>query len=143
MDGAKRDRLVWPGDVVISAPSVFVSTNRLDAIKNAIDSLFILQQPDGQLPWVGSPSTSPGNFPFSFTYHLYTLQDLHLYYLYTGDVDYLTHYWDQYKLAISWSVGTIDDSGMANVTSSNDWLRSGMGGHNVEASNQVPVLLRT
>lgn len=134
MDGAKRDRLVWPGDVVISAPSVFVSTNSLDGIKNGIDSLFILQQPDGRLPWAGTPFTSPGYFPFSFTYHLYTLLDLHLYYLYTGDIDYLTKYWTQYKKAIQWSIATVDSSGMANVTSSNDWLRSGMGGHNVEVS---------
>ncbi|KAJ6029591.1 uncharacterized protein N7446_011058 [Penicillium canescens] len=129
MDGAKRDRLVWPGDVVISAPSVFVSTNSLDGIKNAIDSLFILQQSDGRLPWAGAAFTRPG-----FTYHLYTLLDLHLYYLYTGDVEYLAHYWGQYKKAISWTITTIDSSKLANVTSTNDWLRSGMGGHNVEAN---------
>jgi hypothetical protein len=134
MDGAKRDRLVWPGDLIISAPSMFVSTNNLDGVKNGIDSLFLLQQPDGRLPWAGVPFTSPGNFPFSFTYHLYTLLDVHRYHLYTGDLDYLRRYWDQYKLALSWSVATIDGSGLANVASTNDWLRSGMGGHNVEVS---------
>ncbi|KAB5546906.1 alpha-L-rhamnosidase [Coniochaeta sp. 2T2.1] len=134
MDGAKRDRLVWPGDVVISAPSMFVSTSSLDGVKNAIDSLFPLQQPDGRLPWAGVPFTRPGRFQFSFTYHLYTLLDLYFYYLFTGDIEYLTKYWKQYKLALTWSLGTIDPTGMANVTSSNDWLRSGMGGHNVEAN---------
>ncbi|KAL7947146.1 putative alpha-L-rhamnosidase A [Trichoderma barbatum] len=134
MDGAKRDRLVWPGDVIISAPSMFVSTNNLDGVKNAIDSLFPLQQPDGRLPWAGVPFTRPGRFNFSFTYHLYTLLDLYYYYLFTGDIQYLAKYWNQYKRAISWSLSTIDSSGLANVTSSNDWLRSGMGGHNIEAN---------
>ncbi|GME48578.1 hypothetical protein V502_10960 [Neofusicoccum parvum] len=135
MDGAKRDRLVWPGDIAISGPAIFVSTNSLDGIKNGIDSLFVLQQPDGRLPWAGTPFTRPDQFSFSFTYHLYTLLDLFDYFLYTGDIEYLKDYWSQYKLAMNWSLSTIDASGMANVTSSNDWLRSGMGGHNVEANS--------
>ncbi|KAH8585909.1 Six-hairpin glycosidase-like protein [Bisporella sp. PMI_857] len=134
MDGAKRDRLVWPGDIIISGPAVFVSTYSLDGIKNGIDSLFVLQQNDGRLPWAGTPFTGPGRFPFSFTYHLYTLLDVYYYYLYSGDLEYVRHYWTQYNLAISWSLATIDSSRMANVTSTNDWLRSGMGGHNIEAN---------
>ncbi|KAF1961374.1 Six-hairpin glycosidase [Byssothecium circinans] len=122
MDGAKRDRLVWPGDVIISAPSIFVSIGNLDSIKNAIDSLFILQQPDGRLPWAGVPFTDieAGVFRFSFTYHLYTLLDLYIYYIYSGN--------------IATSLATIDSSNLANVSSPFDWLRSGMGGHNVEAN---------
>lgn len=109
-----------------------VSTNSLDAIKNGIDSLFILQQSDGRLPWAGVPFTRPDRFPFSFTYHLYTLLDLYYYYIFTGDVSYVEQYWDQYKLAMNWSLSTLDSSNLANVTSTNDWLRSGMGGHNIE-----------
>ncbi|KAG8625479.1 hypothetical protein KVT40_007230 [Elsinoe batatas] len=131
-DGAKRDRLVWPRDIAISGPTMFVSTNSLDGIKNGIDSLFILQQSDGRLPWAGVPFTSPRRFPFSFTYHLYTLLDLYYYYIFTGDVDYVQQYWNQYKLAMNWSLSTIDTTNLANVTSTNDWLRSGMGGHNIE-----------
>lgn len=132
VDGAKRDRLVWPGDIFISGPSIFVSTNDLNGIRNGIDSLMVLQQPDGRLPWAGVPFTSPEKFQFSFTYHLYTLLDLYDYYIFTGDIEYLRGYWEQYKLALSWSLSTVDSSGMANVSSTNDWLRSGMGGHNVE-----------
>ena len=99
----------------------------------------MLQQPDGRLPWAGTPFvTGAANFRFSFTYHLYTLLDLYYYFTYTGDADYLNKYWNQYKLAMSWSLGTIDSSNLANVTSSNDWLRSGMGGHNVEVCDHLP-----
>jgi hypothetical protein len=107
---------------------MFVSTNSLDGIKNAIDSIFPLQQADGRLPWAGVGF----RFSFSFTYHHYTLLDLYAYYIFTGDADIVAKYWNQYKLAMAYSLGTVDASGMANVTSSNDWLRSGMGGHNVE-----------
>ena len=140
IDGAKRDRLVWPGDIFISGPSIFVSTNRLDSIRNGIDSIMVLQAASGQLPWAGTPFTGRGRFPFSFTYHHYTLLDLYDYYIYTGDLEYLKSYWDQYKRALAWSLSQIDSSGFANVTSTNDWLRSGMGGHNGEVGAYLSLL---
>jgi hypothetical protein len=39
-----------------------------------------------------------------------------------------------YKEAISFSLSSIDSSGLMNVTSPSDWLRFGMGGHNIEAN---------
>lgn len=63
---------------------------------------------------------------------LHTLVDVYDYYMFTGDEAYLSSLWDQFKLAMNYTLSTIDSSGLANVTSSNDWLRSGMGGHNIE-----------
>jgi hypothetical protein len=37
VDGAKRDRSVWAGDLGISIPSVLVSTGDLDTVRNALD----------------------------------------------------------------------------------------------------------
>lgn len=33
---------------------------------------------------------------------------------------------------MNFSLGFIDESGLMNVTSGADWLRFGMGGHNIE-----------
>jgi hypothetical protein len=147
VDGAKRDRLVWPGDIAISGPSIFVSTNSLDTIRNGIDSLFILQQSDGRLPYAGTPFSKfvgektgvPDLFLWSFTYHCHTLNDLYDYYLFTGDLDYVVSYWDQYKLGVNYVLQFIDSTGLANVTSSADWLRKGMGGHNIEVCHKDHV----
>lgn len=49
-------------------------------------------------------------------------------------MEYLQGKWDDWKFAMNYSLSTIDDSGLMNVTSSNDWLRFGMGGHNIEAN---------
>ncbi|CAJ2506214.1 Uu.00g003440.m01.CDS01 [Anthostomella pinea] len=136
VDGGKRDRIVWPGDIAISGPSMFVSTNRLDPIRNGIDALLLLQQADGRLSWAGVPFSdyvADGEFLFSFTYHLHSLNDIYDYYMYTGDVDFLMSVWGQYKLALDYSIQSIDQTGLAYVNSSLDWLRSGMGGHNIEA----------
>ena len=37
VDGAKRDRAVWAGDLGISIPSALISTGDLDTVKNALD----------------------------------------------------------------------------------------------------------
>ncbi|KAI4694496.1 hypothetical protein J4E81_006715 [Alternaria sp. BMP 2799] len=132
VDGAKRDRLVWAGDMAIAVPGVVVSTNDVISIENALDSLFEVQNAtNGLLPYAGRP------FPpqaISFTYHLYTLIGVADHFLYTGDMDYLKSLWDKYKFALSFSLSNIDSSGLMNVTAPNDWLRFGMGGHNIEAN---------
>ena len=51
-----------------------------------------------------------------------------------GDIDYLSLHWEEWKFALNFSLSFIDDSGMMNVTSPSDWLRFGMGGHNIEVS---------
>jgi hypothetical protein len=49
-------------------------------------------------------------------------------------VAYLKAKWSQWKLALGFSLSFIDSSGLMNVTSPSDWLRFGMGGHNIEAN---------
>ena len=125
VDGGKRDRLVWPGDMAISIPSAFVSTNDMSSIRNSLDSLLALQTPEGMLPYAGVPLGSTA----SWTYHLHNLIGVDYYYTYTGDKNYLLSVFDKFKAGIAWSLSSIDESGLMNVTSSADWLRSGMGGH--------------
>lgn len=132
-DGAKRDRLVWAGDMAIAVPAITVTTYDLISIENALDSLFNVQnRTTGQLPYAGIP------FPptYSATYHLYSLIGVADHYLYSGDMSYLQGKWDAWKLAMNFSLSFIDDSGMMNVTSPSDWLRFGMGGHNIEVRSQ-------
>ncbi|GME47657.1 Alpha-L-rhamnosidase [Neofusicoccum parvum] len=144
VDGAKRDRLVWAGDMAIAVPGIVTSTNDLISIQNSLNSLFDIQnKSSGQLPYAGRPFT----YTLSHTYHMYTVIGVADYFLYSGDMDYLQGMWDDIKLAMNFSLSFIDDSGLMNVTSANDWLRFGMGGHNIEANailyytiNQVSIL---
>ena len=133
VDGAKRDRLVWPGDIAISGPSTFVSTNDMDSIENGLNSLLLLQNSSGAMPYAGTPFAELG-LGFSFTYHLYSLIDIYDYYLYTGNTAYLKKNWNAFKLGLDFSLSFIDSTGLQYVTTRNDWLRFGMGGHNIEAN---------
>lgn len=144
VDGAKRDRLVWPGDLVVVAPTAFVSTNDLSTLRNGLESLFMLQNSSGALPYAGIPFiTTLEQFIgpiFSFTYHLYSIVDLYEYYTYTNDMDFLMEHWEGAKLGLNYSLSFIDQTGLQYVTDPEDWLRFGMGGHNIEvrALKQLP-----
>ncbi|KAI8995346.1 bacterial alpha-L-rhamnosidase domain protein [Trametes punicea] len=132
-DGAKRDRLVWSGDMSIAVPGIALTTLDLISIRNSLDSLFNLQSTSGMLPYAGYPFNEMGLV--SFTYHLYGLIGVANFYLYSGDKVFLDGKWPAWKLGIEWAVQQIDSTGLANVTAPNDWLRYGMGGHNIEANS--------
>lgn len=116
-----------------SGPSVAYSTYSMDAVKNSMESLLLLQREDGLLPYVGVPFFSIINAT-SFTYHLHNLIGMYNYYHYTGDEAWISQYWGQFKAGLAWSLSNVDSTGLMNVTASADWLRSGMGGHNIEAN---------
>ena len=43
VDGAKRDRAVWPGDMGVAVPSTFVSLGDLESVKNALQVMYDYQ----------------------------------------------------------------------------------------------------
>ncbi|PYH99891.1 alpha-L-rhamnosidase A precursor [Aspergillus ellipticus CBS 707.79] len=140
VDGAKRDRLVWPGDMSIALESVAVSTGDLNSVRTALESLFALQKANGRLPYAGKPFSDMDIV--SFTYHLHSLIGASSLYQYTGDRAWLSRYWGQYKKGVEWALASVDDTGLANITASADWLRSGMGAHNIEANAILYYVLK-
>ncbi|KAJ5617298.1 hypothetical protein N7537_002412 [Penicillium hordei] len=136
-DGAKRDRLIWPGDMSISLESIGVSTYDLYSVRVALELLLSLQKEDGRLPYASPPFGDT----ISFTYHCHSLHGVALYYLYSGDRDWLSRYWDQFKLGIDYALSSVDTTGLANITAPSDWLRFGMGGHNIQANSLLYYVL--
>lgn len=132
-DGAKRDRLLWPGDMSIAVESVAVTTGDLYSVRTALETLFAQQQANGRLPYASRP------FPdaVSYTYHLHSLVGVSYYYRLTGDRGWLSKYWNPYKRGVQWALSTVDNSGLANVTASSDWLRFGMGGRVRSGGNSL------
>ncbi|KAI0359164.1 bacterial alpha-L-rhamnosidase domain protein [Trametes cingulata] len=133
-DGAKRDRLVWSGDMEIEIPSIAVSTFDLISIQNSLDSLFKLQDVSGALPFAGYPFNellAPLHL-FSFTYHLHALIGVANVYLWGGDKTFLDQKWTAWKHGMDWAVQQIDSTGLANITSPLDWAHFGLGGHSIE-----------
>ncbi|KAI0706032.1 Six-hairpin glycosidase [Cerioporus squamosus] len=131
VDGAKRDRAVWPGDMGIAVPTQFVSTNDLIPTRNALSTMFAAINPrTGALPESGPPLSQLD----SDTYHAWTLIGTHNYYLYSGDSDWLQTVWANYTKAVGFLEGKVGPSGLMNVTGLRDWARLGGGGINAEGN---------
>jgi hypothetical protein len=97
----------------------------LYSVRTALESLFVLQKSNGQLPYAGKgfrPSVS-------YTYHLHSLIGASYLYRFSGEKGWLSNHWSQYKRGLEWAIGSVDETGLANITSSSDWLRFGMGAH--------------
>lgn len=119
--------------MAIAVPGIAVTTFDLVSVRNALDSLFKLQNANGQLPYAGTPFNERGIV--SFTYHLYALIGVANFYHWSGDQSYLDGKWAGWKSGLEWAAQQIDSSGLANITAAADWLRFGMGGHNIEANS--------
>ena len=82
VDGAKRDRAVWPGDMGVAVPSTFVSLGDLDSVRNALQVMYSYQnETTGAFPEAGPPLLQLG----SDTYHMWTMIGTYNYMLYTND----------------------------------------------------------
>lgn len=139
-DGAKRDRSVWPGDMGVSLPTEYVSTDDLVATRNSLTTIYQHQNTStGELPYAGPEF----NFTGSDTYHLWTLIGTSTYYLYSADKSWLDGIWSQYQLGVNYSLGKVDSNGLMNVTGTNDWARNDQGGENIEANALLYRVLTT
>lgn len=111
----------------IALESIAVSTGDLYSIRMGLESLLALQQSNGRLPYAGKPFSDMDIV--SYTYHLHSLIGMSYLYRFSGDQSWLARYWDQYVRGVEWALSSVDNTGLANVTASADWLRFGMGGH--------------
>ncbi|GJJ09716.1 hypothetical protein Clacol_003940 [Clathrus columnatus] len=131
VDGAKRDRAVWPGDMGIAVPTQFVSTFDLTPTRNALSTMFESLNPKtGALDESGPPLSQTG----SDTYHMHTLIGTYNYWLYSGDDEWVNTIWTNYTKAVSYLAGRVDQTGLLDVLGLRDWARLGQGGHNSEAN---------
>lgn len=119
VDGAKRDRAVWPGDMGVAVPSTFVSVGDLDSVKNALQTMYNNQNADGSFPEAGPPLLQQG----SDTYHMWTMIGTYNYLLYTNDTDFLAENYHGYLHAMDYIYGKVGPSGLLNVTGVRDWAR--------------------
>ena len=131
-DGAKRDRTVWPGDLGISVPTSYVSTDALSSTRNALQTLYNAQKSTGELPFAGPQVSAYG----SDTYHIWTLLGTSLYYSYSGDRTWLDSVWSKFQLGMTFAENQIDANGLLSVpgAEANDWARGDQGGENIEAN---------
>lgn len=136
VDGAKRDRAVWPGDMGVAVPSTFVSIGDLDSVKNALQTMYNNQNADGSFPEAGPPLLQQG----SDTYHMWTMIGTYNYLLYTNDTSFLAGNYAGYLRAMDFIYGKVLAPCLLNVTGTRDWARLQTG---FNMSSAQMILYRT
>ena len=110
LDGAKRDRLVWTGDLWAAALVAYVSSGDTLAVRNSLSLLASLQRPDGYIPPVANPRPGQASLlanlvqaGLRFTeYVCWWAIALYDYYWHTGDVEFTREMYPALEAALGW-----------------------------------------
>ena len=135
LDGAKRDRAVWAGDLDLTDRTVFDALNPI-AVKSSLALLFahpssaaVLLAPASQdphgagpLPGVCSPFTAAAQcYFYSATYSMLDVVDLGGYLLATGDRAFVRKLWPAVTRQMAWDAGQVDARGLFATDSKDGW----------------------
>lgn len=133
VDGAKRDRVIWPGDMGVSSLTAIATTGDLDATRNSAATLFAHQLPNGMLPYAGPPVSYYGK---SDTYHLWALLGTYNVAMHDseGGIAWLKQVWGGFQRGVAASVAKVSTKGLLHVDETADWQRHGQGGENCPAN---------
>ncbi|KAF4544889.1 Bacterial alpha-L-rhamnosidase [Lasiodiplodia theobromae] len=134
MDGAKRDRAVWPGDHGLTGNTAFLALGDagLEAFRNALETMFYHQNSTtGRFPYAGPSTRSFNGGNASDTYHAWNLISIFNYAIFTGDEAWLDEHWTNITRGVDYILAGLDnDIGLHNQSTRYDWGRQGAGGYN-------------
>jgi len=133
-DGAKRDRAIWSGDLLITNPVAQLSlgTNSVPYVKGSINSIFDLQAANGRLTSaVGFRGC--GRFDYATTYSAYSAIIAILYYRYTGDTAFITGLRSKLEAATAYHATRLDANGLV-VSNDPDYWQTTQSGEVTEYS---------
>lgn len=134
VDGAKRDRAIWPGDLGIQGTAAYLSlgADGLESVRNALETLFYYQNATtGRFPFAGPATGSFRNKAESDTYHAWSLIAMFNYAIWTSDELWVQTHWTNMTRGLDFIVqGLNNEVGLHVQTKPNDWARQGGGGYN-------------
>ncbi|AWS43727.1 alpha-L-rhamnosidase C-terminal domain-containing protein [Streptosporangium sp. 'caverna'] len=141
-DGAKRDRAIWSGDLMITNPVAQLSlgTNSVPYVKGSINAITNLQAGNGRLTSaVGFRGC--GAFDYAVTYSAYSAIIAVQYYRYTNDTVYITSLRPKLEAATAYHATRLDANGLV-VTNDPDYWQTTQSGEVTEYSLAYYELLQ-
>jgi alpha-L-rhamnosidase len=128
LDGAKRDREDWSGDLGVSAPVDFYTTDAGSYVRESLRLLGSYQGADGESAGQVSPTSNLGIFPddedaYSASYSMEEVDNIATYYLYTGDLAFVRSEWPIIVRELGYDQSLVDSRGLLATDASNgrDW----------------------
>jgi alpha-L-rhamnosidase len=131
VDGAKRDRSVWSGDLAVQGLVVYDSTFATEYVRDSLQLLGSNANPDGRVStnlnaeWPVQTGTGPSPHEriYSSNYTLWWVRVLADYYRYTGDRKFLAEQWPVLTKELAWASTQQTKDGLFLTNKSNglDW----------------------
>ena len=131
VDGAKRDRAIWVGDMNVEGPTTYYSTDATAYLKGALQLLGSYQLSSGfvtgalppQDPVHTGPLTPGTTGSYSASYSIYWVLGLGSYYLYTGDTAFVNQELPTLEGELAWNASQVDANGLmvTNSADGSDW----------------------
>lgn len=116
VDGGKRDRHVWDGDLAVAFPTAWLSFKDGDSTRNSLRIVYEGQQISGVLR--DTSLFYPGSW--GDIYHAWGLYSMAIYVLYTGDVTFLDNHWNRHQNGVAYLLEKLSD-GLLN-TGGGSWF---------------------
>ena len=134
-DGAKRDRAIWTGDLVVEDPTVWLSlgTNGQHYISDSLSRFLTGQLPSGELASAADILTPGAEFPYANTYSAYAAIACIDYYRYTGDTSFITSALPKLEKATAYQATLLDSNGLI-VSNDPDYWQTTQNGEVTEYS---------
>ncbi|HEX5165711.1 MAG TPA: amylo-alpha-1,6-glucosidase [Thermomicrobiales bacterium] len=117
LDGAKRDRAVWIGDLAVAARMEYATHNQPDGIRDSLAAMADRQRPDGTIP----PSSFLDGSLIMYDYYAWWVTTFAEYYLYTGDAAFARTYYAQMQRQLDWFTGRIGPNGLIQKDAGIEW----------------------
>ncbi len=109
VDGAKRDRKVWGGDLLTAAQNVYYSTGASEYVRGSLSLLARRQSPEGE---ISAQATQSKNDYWSAAYSMTWVSALAEYYHFTGDLQFVRQVWPVLVRELTWNAGQVDSRGL-------------------------------
>jgi alpha-L-rhamnosidase len=128
MDGAKRDRVVWSGDLGVEGPNVFYTTGADKFVRGSLQLLGSYQEADGESGTNVPPTVPLGSYPetgynYSTSYSMDEVDNIATYYLYTGDLSFVRSEWPMVTRELAYDASLVDSRGLlvTDASDGQDW----------------------
>jgi hypothetical protein len=146
-DGAKRDRSIWTGDLIVQEPAAVTTLGDAGAAyaKSSLDVMLANQRADGALP--GSPDFSKGRNPagsaffYSNNYSEYGARAVIDYYRYTGDETYIRSALPALRRELAYNATFVNSDNLV-VSNDRDYWQATQTGEVTKYSVDYYALLR-
>ena len=130
LDGAKRDRRPWSGDLSVEGRTMFDSlgfgADGSDYIKDSIQAFGSAPQANGSIcgqisNWIAFPASPATCSFYSPTYSMYYVLNLAEYYLYSGDTSFAESQYQVMKNELAYNATSVDPTTGLTIVGGSDW----------------------